>query len=209
MKNQIRNVLIATVGSAPRARRRIDDQPVSRLVWLFVLISLPAVAIGVRLAHLQSVLGDNFVVETNTTSETIEPIPSLSGCIRSADGRVLAEDVVEFSLKVHYRWLEQPADSDWLREQALSRLSRMDRRDADLVAREIEKVERAREELWQRIAVRTETHETQPTENRAKVQERVERILANVERRRRERFDAANNEAPGVSPTTGDRKSVV
>lgn len=203
MKNQIRNVLIATVGSAPRTRRRIDDQPVSRLIWLFVLISLPAVAIGVRLAQLQSVLGDGFVVETNTTSETIEPIPSLSGQILSADGRVLAKDVVEFSLKVHYRWLEQPADLDWIREQALSRLSRMDRRDADLVAREIEKVERAREELWKRIAMRTETPVSQLAENRTKVQHRIERILANVERRRRERFDAANKNAPRVSPANG------
>ena len=62
------------------------------------------------------------------------------------DGRVLAEDVERFNISVHYRWLEDPPNEHWLTKQALSRLSRAERRNRVIVEAQRQKI-RARRDL--------------------------------------------------------------
>ena len=79
-----------------------------------------------------------FYSQFGKTTESFETIPSRDGRIVSIDGRVLAMDVERFDLQVHYRWLEEPPNERWLKQQALTLLKPLERRQK-------EKVEAARE----------------------------------------------------------------
>ena len=84
--------------------------------------------------------------------ESLESIPSLDGRIYGGDGRVLAEDVERDNLRVHYRWLEDPPDPRWLLQQALSKLTRAERRNRARVEAEKQAVLARRDAMWQRLA---------------------------------------------------------
>ena len=124
----------AAVDDTDRAQRAIGDVPVMRLALLMVVLTVPVGAVGVRLVRLQGQLTGEFTAAWRTTTLTEEPIPCRNGRILSADGQVLAHDRLRYDIQVHYRWLEEPPDERWLTRQALSRLSRRDRRRTALVA---------------------------------------------------------------------------
>ena len=161
-----------------------------RLLGLGLAMILPLATIGVRFAHVQLTLGDEYRGEFEQTQERFEPIPSRDGRLLAAEGTVLAEDVDLFRLKVHYRWLEAPADPGWLRSLALRRLDRRARRNAELVAQAEAEVERERDALWRRLAERSGVDEAELTRRRERIQQRVERLQARVAAQR-ERNEAA------------------
>src|SRR5262249_46165163 len=134
----------------------IDRNPRLRLAALFSALILPLLAIGGRLVQVQGSLGDAYAAEFERTIERREPIVSRDGRIISAAGQVMAEDIELFGLTVHYRWLEDPVDPVWLRQQALSRLDRAGRRDARRVDAEQAAILQRREELWSRLAMLTD-----------------------------------------------------
>src|SRR5580698_7791316 len=152
MRNGAINSFSSTTGREPDTGWDVDERPTMRLVWLFVLIALPLVAVAVRLAHLDLNLVDDYVASFATTSESLESIPSLDGRIYGGDGRVLAEDVERDNLRVHYRWLENPPDPHWLLQQALSKLTRAERRNRTRVEAEKQAVLARRDAMWQRLA---------------------------------------------------------
>ena len=164
----------------------VDRNPGVRLVWLFVVMLLPLSLVGVRLVCLQVFLADSFAVEFEQTTESFEPIPSPDGRILASDGSVLAHDIVRFNVRMHYRWLEEPADRDWLRKQALDRLPRSRRRDADRILAEEQKVLALRREMWNQLARTAGIGPEEFSQTRHRNQDRVERIVASVRRRRRE-----------------------
>lgn len=175
-----------------RTRTTTDERPARRLVWLFAALMLPVAAIAGRLVYLQGVLAGDFYDPPQTTTVTWEWVPARCGRILSADGRVLAEDVVRYEVHAHYRWLEQPPNADWVRRRALSRLSRRERRSRERIRVQQRAVLRERREMWRRLAERTGRPPAQLAASRRRVQRRVERMLAAVERRSR---DAENEEA--------------
>jgi penicillin-binding protein 2 len=178
-------------GEATSDRWAIDRSPRLRLAGLFGVFVLPMCVIGVRLAHVQLYLGDDFVAEFERTVERREPIPTRDGRILSSDGQVLAEDVELFGLMVHYRWLEEPVDRTWLRQQAHSKLDRAARRNPARVATEEAAVLKRREELWQRLTTVTGQSRDMLVRQRRAIQRRVERIYGLVEQRREERHEAS------------------
>ncbi|MGQ0633203.1 MAG: penicillin-binding transpeptidase domain-containing protein [Planctomycetaceae bacterium] len=155
---------------------QIDVRPNLRLGVLFGLFTVAAVAVAVRLAHVQTSLGPRVVAEFSRTFEKREPIVSRDGRILSADGQVLAEDVEQHALSIHFRWLEEPPDPAWLRQQALSRLDRASRRNRDLVTKEESAVLARRTALWSRLAQLVNVPESELLHRRRDVQTRVERI---------------------------------
>lgn len=176
-------------GSADRPWQ-VDENPGLRLSWLFVFISLPILAIVVRLAHLQVFLTDVYVDSLDVTTVEYEPIDSRDGRIVSQDGRVLAYDQERFQITMHYRWLEDPPNEVWLKQQALATLSRADRRNP-------ERVEAAKNEVLQRrallardLAALANISPEQLNAARKRVQERVERVVARMRRIREERLNA-------------------
>ena len=130
----------------------VDEHPAGRLVWLFVGIALPLVIVAARLAQLDCWLVDDYVAAFETTTESLESVPSLDGRIYGSDGRVLAEDVERDNIRVHYRWLQDPPDPRWLQQQALSKLPRLERRNRARVDAEKQSVLKRRDAMWKRLA---------------------------------------------------------
>src|SRR6185369_10507614 len=95
-----------------------------------------------------------------------------------------------FGLKVHYRWLEDPVDPFWLKQQALSRLDRASRRKPDSVQVEKDKLLAEREGLWKSLVVVTRMDPAEIIRRRKEIQDRVERIAAAAEEKRSERMSA-------------------
>jgi penicillin-binding protein 2 len=189
MQNRVTNVFNESAHGSARSTRAwdVDRQPQFRLFWLFVSIFLPITVIAARLVHLQGRLTSTFVSGFEWTTESVEQIPTCDGRILAADGRVLAQDVRRLDVHVHYRWLEEPANQTWLRQQAHSRLKKTERRDRSLVEIEQQHVLRMRKRLWQDLANLTQTTADSLSPKRHRIQERVERIVGSVTRRRDER----------------------
>ncbi|MFM8220282.1 MAG: hypothetical protein ACKOJF_15315, partial [Planctomycetaceae bacterium] len=94
-----------------------DLRLVTRLLIVGLGIVVPLVVIGWRIAGVQLLLTSDYSEEFLATTERVESIPTRDGRILSADGQVLAEDELSYSLQVHYRWLEEPPDPGWLKAQ--------------------------------------------------------------------------------------------
>ncbi|MCA9042073.1 MAG: hypothetical protein KDA65_17100, partial [Planctomycetaceae bacterium] len=121
-------------------------------------------------------------------------IPSLDGRILTREGLVLAEDRQVLNLTSHYRWLEEPANEEWLKRHARSRLSPQDRRDKEKLAEQEQIILQEREAMWNQLAQLTGRTTEELREARQKIQQRVERQLESVKRRRVEREAEAVSE---------------
>lgn len=179
----------------------VDAEPGARLAWLFVAMTLPLLVVAGRLIHLQGFVAEGFAVETRHETESLEPIPTRNGRIVTSDGTVLAYDDERFRVLVHYRWLEEPPDERWLRDQALVRLTRAERRDKSKVEQAKADVLARREALWQSLAELTEQNPGKLVEQRRRIQQRVERILRLVEERVEARRAGASDEDDKRTPS--------
>jgi penicillin-binding protein 2 len=208
MENRVTNVFSGRSGFAPRFDSDGPDDRgdggSARLVWLFVAFALPLLAVAARLVHLQCLLADNYVAAFETTSKSLEPIPSIDGRIYAGDGRVLAEDVERYHISVHYRWLEDPPNEHWLTRLALSGLTRAERRNRAVVDDRRQQILAQRAALWARLAEVSGSSSKTLTEKRAAIQQRVERIADRLAERQsaREIEVSADDPAPnaGGSP---------
>ena len=177
----------------------VDQSPGLRVALLFTALLIPLLVVGWRLAYVQCVLPEDYAAEIERTFEKPEAIPSYTGRILASDGQVLAQDVETFFVTAHYRWLEEPANPRWLKECALSRLSPTARRNAELVAAEMERVLELRRTMWQRLSELTKTPLEQLLQTRAGIQSRVERIQRAVAERRDLHDETENPRTPAAS----------
>jgi len=185
MRNRATNIFSEgqRAGRSLDSAWHVDEHPAGRLVWLFVAIALPLAAVAGRLAQLQCWLVDDYVSSFATTTESFESVPSADGRIYGSDGRVLAEDVERDNISVHYRWLEDPPDERWLLQQALSKLSRAERRNRAFVEAEKRRVLDRRDAMWKRLSDLSGTSPEILAAKRAAIQKRVEHVAQVVARR--------------------------
>ena len=176
-------------GPGLRDEYRLDRNPGVRLLALFVLIAGPLLIICGKLATLQAFQSEDFIVgfESRVT-ESFKPIETTDGRIL-IDGRELARDVATYELKVHYRWLEEPADGLWLRTRARERLSKEERSDRERVDAAQQEVLAERQRMWARLAAAIGVSDEEFAGRRSATQERVERIARLVEQNRDRRVD--------------------
>lgn len=161
----------------------VDGNPSRRLAWLFSLVVLLLFAVVGRLVFLQGVRNLEIDLPNAHVITSFEPIASRDGRILSTDGKLLAYDVDRYHIKVHYRWLEQPANKQWLWEQVYSRLSRKERRSKTKVIAARQQILTERKRLWEHLSQVTKIPEAELLQRREKIQKRVERILALVKQR--------------------------
>jgi penicillin-binding protein 2 len=167
----------------------LDQNPLGRLVVLFVLMIVPLLPITLKLIQLQTSQADEFLAGSRAkVTESFEEIPTTSGRILIG-GTVLAEDSATYRLKMHYRWLEEPVDELWLRMKAWSRLNKSDRRNKERVKAAEQEVLAEREQMWKRLTEALELTPEQSRRQRQAVQKRVERIIASVEERQKQKRD--------------------
>jgi penicillin-binding protein 2 len=188
--------------SSPRGASafEFDAEPGVRLLWLFAAMALPLLVVAGRLLYLQGFVAEGFAVESRRETESLESIPARLGRILAADGTVLACDEERYQVLVHYRWLEDPPHERWLRDEALARLSRAERRDPAKVAQAKADVLARREALWQSLAELTELNPTTLADRCRRVQQRIERMLDLIE----ERADERRADAQAAAKDTTD-----
>jgi penicillin-binding protein 2 len=167
----------------------LDRNPGIRLLGLFVLIAGPLLIICGKLATLQAFQSEDFIAgfESRVT-ETFKPIETTDGRIL-IDNKELARDVATYELKVHYRWLEEPADGLWLRARARERLSKEERSDREHVDAAQQDVLAERQRMRTRLATAIGLSDDEFTKQRSATQARVERIVKLVEKNRDRRAD--------------------
>ena len=123
-------------------------------------------------------------------------LPGVRGRILARDGTVLACDQNVLAVAVHYRYLQEPPDGPWLRQTARARLTRPQRKDPRQVAAQEEQLCRQRVELGHQVAKLCGLPADQWDARARQVQARVERIIAEVDRRRQ-------SEAAASAPRAG------
>lgn len=190
MLNRPGNILSESEdGSGLRDDYGLDRNPGIRLLGLFVLIAGPLLIICGKLATLQAFQSEDFIAgfESRVT-ETFKPIETTDGRIL-LDNKELARDVATYELKVHYRWLEEPADGLWLRARARERLSKEERSDREQVDAAQQDVLAERQRMWTRLASAIGLSDDEFAKQRSATQERVERIVKLVEQNRDRRAD--------------------
>jgi penicillin-binding protein 2 len=198
MDNRPTNLFFASTRSASSnlSQRATDrhDGGSGRLIWLFVAFAMPLAVVSARLVQLQCFLADEYVAAFETTTDSIEPIPTTNGRICLGDGRVLAEDVERYNISVHYRWLEDPPDEQWLTRQAVSGLTRAERRNRTIVAARKKDVLSRRAALWARLADLSGVSPKALTAKRVAIQQRVERVAARLAERQAARENEVSEE---------------
>lgn len=178
----------------------MDEQPELRLGVLFFCIFLAVSVVAARLVHVQGFLASAYEPQMQQTIERFEPIPTRDGWISTADGQVLAQDVETFNIKAHYRWIEDPPDPAWVKQQIMARLDRPSRKKPELVKAEVDKLLAERDAKWQRLAERTGLTPDAMSRHRKEVQQRVQHIVELVENKSRDRrAEAAPTPAPAGS----------
>jgi penicillin-binding protein 2 len=134
-------------------------------------------------------------------------LPAARGRILARDGTVLAEDRPTSSLCVHYRWLEEPPNPRWLRQQARAQLEGARRKDPQRLASAEVAVLRQRSELHQRLAALCGVEPNLWDQRRSRVQARIEAISHSVNRRRLARYEAQRESSSDVSQESGPSES--
>ena len=177
----------------------IDPPTAFRFYLLLIAFCTVCVVIVGRVAWVQSQLQHRYLTALNTTSTDYEVIPARDGRILSESSAVLAADVDQYSVQVHYRWLQEPADEAWIARRVRSRLSREERRDADLVERTRQEVIDARKQMWSYLMTVTNLSLPDFQAKQQDIQQKVTRIAESVNRRHRIR-----NTESGVGDTAAN-----
>ncbi|MBL8851741.1 MAG: hypothetical protein JNG89_18815, partial [Planctomycetaceae bacterium] len=165
------------------------------------LFLIPVALIIARLYYVQGVIADRYVSTWDRTEETLESMPARDGRIVTADGQVLAYDHPRFDIALHYRWLEEPPNRDWLETQARQLLKPAQRRDAELLKRARDSVVQQRAQLHADLAAAAGCSSDELQSSLHRVQGRIERIYAHVFQRQAER-DAVARAGPVTPPGT-------
>lgn len=177
---------------------QVDRLPGFRVFLLGLILIAPLLAVSGRLLFIQFMNAEHFYSRFGQTTESYETIPSRDGRIVSIDGRVLALDVERFDLQAHYRWLEEPPNERWLKQQALTMLEPADRRDKDKVEAAKNKVLARREQLWDELALVMRSSSEELVESRQQIQMRVEKIIESVNQRALSKQDEAKTDETSV-----------
>lgn len=186
---------------AARSRWETDHRPDRRLAVVAFIVVTPLLGVLVRLGDLHADSERLVGQPSAPVRSVLEPIPARDGRILSADGQVLAEDVERFSVLVHYRWLERPANPTWLRGEALRLLSPAERRDRMQIEQAERLILERREALWTALCEVTSLERDELFARFAAVQERVSTIHKAVQQARADAADS-RPEQPRPSAST-------
>lgn len=168
------------------SRWSVDSSPRARLACLFVIFLVPILAVCARLIWLQLIIPERFVSAWNKQTESLETLPARDGRILTADGQVLAVDQTRYSLSIHYRWIEEPMNRDWLKAKARESLPREARKNSARIAAAEADILLQRDQMWEKLSQLTEVSPTQLQLRRQAIQRQVERISESVNQRNQE-----------------------
>ena len=152
-------------------------------VGLFFIVAV--IGILIRVYWVQTRLPEEYLATLQVTATEDELIPARDGRILT-DSIVLASDVDVYGVEVHYRWLQDSVDPQWLKLQVRQRLSREERRNRELVAQTEDQIRAERESLHNALANVTGLSQPELVARFSGIEDRVRRISDSVNRRRTE-----------------------
>ncbi len=123
-------------------------------------------------------------------AEAVKPVlreidlPAPRGRILARDGTVLVGNREVPAVAVHYRYLQEPPDPEWLRSAAVDRLTPDERKDPRRVEAEQARVRNERVESARRLAELCGLSIDEWNRRARRIQTRVQRIADSVNRRR-------------------------
>lgn len=194
MRNRLGNDHMTLENEAAGQSFQVDRLPGVRVFLLGLILVVPLLAVSGRLLFIQMMNAEHFYSQFGKTTESFESIPSRDGRIVSIDGRVLALDVERFDLQAHYRWLEEPPNPRWLKQQALTLLEPVERRNREKVEAAQEKVLARRQQLWDELAQVMKTSSEELQTSCRDVQQRVETIIESVNERAAQKEGASSSD---------------
>ncbi|QDU00877.1 Peicillin-binding protein [Gimesia chilikensis] len=198
MRNRLGNDHMTLENEAAGQSFQVDRLPGVRVFLLGLILVVPLLAVSGRLLFIQMMNAEHFYSQFGKTTESFESIPSRDGRIVSIDGRVLALDVERFDLQAHYRWLEEPPNPRWLKQQALTLLEPVERRNREKVEAAQEKVLARRQQLWDELAQVMKTSPEELQTSCRDVQQRVETIIESVNERAAQKEGASSSDDSDV-----------
>lgn len=198
MRNRLGNDHMTLENEAAGQSFQVDRLPGVRVFLLGLILVVPLLAVSGRLLFIQMMNAEHFYSQFGKTTESFESIPSRDGRIVSIDGRVLALDVERFDLQAHYRWLEEPPNPRWLKQQALTLLEPVERRNREKVEAAQEKVLARRQQLWDELAQVMKTSSEELQTSCRNVQQRVETIIESVNERAAQKEGASSSDDSDV-----------
>ncbi len=198
MRNRLGNDHMTLENEAAGQSFQVDRLPGVRVFLLGLILVVPLLAVSGRLLFIQMMNAEHFYSQFGKTTESFESIPSRDGRIVSIDGRVLALDVERFDLQAHYRWLEEPPNPRWLKQQALTLLEPVERRNREKVEAAQEKVLARRQQLWDELAQVMKTSPEDLQTSCRDVQQRVETIIESVNERADQKEGASSSDDSDV-----------
>ncbi|MFI4849123.1 MAG: penicillin-binding transpeptidase domain-containing protein [Gimesia chilikensis] len=198
MRNRLGNDHMTLENEAAGQSFQVDRLPGVRVFLLGLILVVPLLVVSGRLLFIQMMNAEHFYSQFGKTTESFESIPSRDGRIVSIDGRVLALDVERFDLQAHYRWLEEPPNPRWLKQQALTLLEPVERRNREKVEAAQEKVLARRQQLWDELAQVMKTSPEELQTSCRDVQQRVETIIESVNERAAQKEGASSSDDSDV-----------
>ena len=195
MLNSLQNSVFDADESA--STEFIGSESSLRLYAIGLLFLAAVILIAVRVYWVQTRLPGEYLAALQVTSSEDELLPARDGRILT-DSIVLASDVDVYIVEVHYRWLQNAIDPQWLRLQVRQRLSREERRDASLVSQVEDQIREEREALRDALANATKMPLSELTARFSKVEERVQRVSDAVNRRQVEPVLAESDDDGGL-----------
>lgn len=157
----------------------------SRLRWVLAAIAACAAIVFARVVALECFYGSAYRREAAQPIKRVERTAGARGRLLARDGTVLAYDRQIAALAVHYRYLEDPPNANWLEQTARRRLPRAERRRRERVEAERQLVLAERTELGRRLAALCRKTPEDFQRRAAEIQTRVVRIAEHVNERRR------------------------
>jgi penicillin-binding protein 2 len=182
MRNQPLNPDLS-VGD-PTGDSLIDPPAAVRFRSLTIFFFVAACIVLSRISWVKANLQQRYLSALNKTTTEYELIPARDGRILSEAADVFATDVEQYSVQVHYRWLQDPVDEGWLQRQIRSHLSRSERSNTANIDQLTSELIQHRTEMWNRLADANDMSEPEFSAKRQAVQERVSRIADSVNVRR-------------------------
>lgn len=155
-----------------------------RRLWIcLAAFAVAMLVVFARTVQLEIAYGAGFRADALRPVEKHTPTPATRGRILARDGTPLAANRATHSVAVAYRWLQNPADEQWLRRTVRARMPKKDRKNAAKFAAERQKLLDERAAFCERLARCCRMSPEQWNAAVERIQDRVERIAADVYRR--------------------------
>lgn len=177
----------ASSAFAQESTETISPGSAGRFRFLLGVFCLAVVIILLRIGWVQSQLQAAYLDALSVTTTEYELIPARDGRIL-ADAGTLAADEELYSVEVHYRWLEEPVNERWLRQFVRDQLTRAEMKDEELQAQFSQTRQQQRTRMWKQLEQISSASATTLQDTRQRIQQRVERIANDVNRRHQERL---------------------